>query len=169
MLKFFILSNWIYSHQIWVQLERQSCYSGPHLCSKKCFLTKRKSQTYNMVTQSYPTVDNSGPKTEKKEVSTLKSWMVFQCTWRYCNNVAWNSASYRGSPLFMLVIAGCRTVWFPSISTTHFVFKSFSGLKQKTRRILYIFLVIKLKVTLLPAITNIMLTGELGVKMWNMQ
>lgn len=37
------------------------------------------------------------------------------------------AGAYRGSPLFMLVTAEFRTVWFPSISTTHFALRSFSS------------------------------------------
>lgn len=34
--------------------------------------------------------------------------------------------TYRESPFPRLTVAGCRTVWFFTISTTHFVFSSFS-------------------------------------------
>lgn len=51
-------------------------------------------------------------------------------------------AAYRESPLLMLAMAGCRTVWFPSISTTHFVFRSFSGLKKKSKKKRGVFLMI---------------------------
>lgn len=48
------------------------------------------------------------------------------------------AASHRMSPLLGLAMAGCRTVWFPSISTTHFVFRSFSGVEQKVREKSYV-------------------------------
>lgn len=42
-----------------------------------------------------------------------------------CGIVA-SFAAYLGSPLFILTVGGYRIVWFSSISTTHFVFMSFS-------------------------------------------
>lgn len=36
------------------------------------------------------------------------------------------AGAHRGSSFLMLLTAECRRVWFPSISTTHFVLRSFS-------------------------------------------